>query len=89
VEVRNNSFNPESVSLLAGGMVTWTWIGQGHTVTSVLNPSFAANTAVESAPFTLGPIVFPAAGSFRYVCTVHGGLANGQTTGMRGVIVVQ
>lgn len=89
VEVRNNVFAPETVSLMAGGTVTWNWVGQDHTVTSVLSPSFGPNTAIENAPFTHGPITFPTPGSYRYICTVHGNVANGQTTGMRGVIVVQ
>lgn len=89
VEVHNNFFSPETVSLLAGGEVTWRWIGQGHNVTSVLTPTFAPNSRTEDAPFTHGPIRFNTPGSYRYICTVHGSVVNGQTTGMRGVIVVQ
>jgi plastocyanin len=89
VEVRDNFFTPETVLLLVGGQVTWSWVGQGHTVTSVLSPSFAPNSAVQSAPFTHGPITFPTAGSYRYICSVHGSVSNGQTTGMQGVIIVQ
>ncbi len=89
VEVRNNFFSPETVTLVAGGQVTWTWIGQDHNVTSVLAPSFSPNSITTNAPFTHGPIMFPAPGTYRYICTVHGGVSNGQTTGMRGAIVVQ
>jgi len=89
VEVRNTSFSPETVVLNAGGTVTWTWVGQGHSVTSVLSPGFAPNSAVESAPFTLGPITFPTPGTYRYICSIHGSASGGQTSGMRGVIIVQ
>lgn len=87
--MRNSFFSPETVTLTRGGTVTFRWVGSGHTVTSVLTPAFSANTAVENAPFTLGPITFNTAGTYNYICTVHGVVAGGQTSGMRGVIIVQ
>lgn len=89
VEVRNNFFSPETASLAVGGQVTWTWIGQNHNVTSVQAPGFSPNSVTTNAPFTHGPVMFPMPGTFRYVCTIHGGVSNGQTTGMRGTVVVQ
>ena len=89
VEVRNNFFTPESVVLMAGGQVTWSWTGSGHSVTSVLTPGFTPSAPVSNAPFTHGPIVFSAPGTYQYICTVHGAVANGQTTGMRGEVIVQ
>ena len=86
--MHNNFFNPGSVTISAGGNVTWTWIGQNHNVTSVLSPSFGGS-ATENAPFTFGPVVFPAAGTFQYICTIHGGVSGGQTNGMSGAVVVQ
>jgi plastocyanin len=78
-----------TVVLTRGGTVTFRWVGSGHTVTSVLSPGFPANTAVESAPFSLGPLTFNTAGTYNYICTVHGSAFGGQTSGMRGVIIVQ
>lgn len=89
VEVRNSVFVPETVVLNVGGTVTWTWVGQGHTITSVLSPSFAANSGVRDAPFTLGPITFNTPGTYRYICTIHGSVSGGATVGMRGTIIVQ
>ena len=88
VEVANNSYNPASVSLAAGGSVTWTWVGSGHSVTSDGSPSFTPNAPVRNAPNTLGPVVFSAPGNYQYYCTVHGG-AGGYGGGMLGTIFVQ
>ena len=89
IQVRNNVFSPETVRLLAGGQVTWTWVGQDHNVTSVLAPTFSPNSVTELPPFTHGPITFSTPGTYRYICTIHGGVSSGQTTGMRGVIIVE
>ncbi len=89
VDVRNNFFDPATVALIVGGQVTWNWVGQDHNVTSVLTPGFAPTSPTSNAPFTHGPVMFPTPGTYRYVCTVHGGVSNGQPTGMNGTIVVQ
>ena len=75
--------------LTRGGTVTFRWIGSGHTVTSVLSPTFAADTPLENAGFTLGPITFNNPGTYNYICTIHGNVSSGQTSGMNGVIIVQ
>ncbi|HET8649954.1 MAG TPA: plastocyanin/azurin family copper-binding protein [Gemmatimonadales bacterium] len=89
IQVQNDAFVPQSVTIAAGGTVTWTWVGQGHNVTPVLSPTFAGPSTTASAPFTYGPITFNAPGTYQYICTVHGALINGQPSGMRGTIVVQ
>ena len=64
VDVLNNAFSPASVSLTAGGTVTWTWVGSGHSVTSDGQPSFSPTAPVSNAPRTLGPVVFSTAGQY-------------------------
>ncbi len=88
IQVNNNSFSPQVATIAAGGTVTWNWNGQSHNVTSVLAPSFASS-ATRNAPFSYGPVTFNTPGTYQYICTIHGGLAGQQTTGMRGTIVVQ
>jgi plastocyanin len=88
VEVRNNFFSPETITVRAGGTVTWTWIGQNHNVTSVLSPTFGPNSITANAPFTHGPITFSTPGTYQYICTIHGSISGGQPVGMHGVIVV-
>jgi plastocyanin len=86
--VRNDFFNPEVITINAGGTVTWTWVGQNHNVTSVLSPTFASNSPTRDAPFTHGPLTFTTPGTYHYICTVHGAVVGGETTGMRGRVVV-
>ena len=71
VDVGNNFFDPNSVLLAAGGTVTWTWIGSGHSVTSSGSPSFSPNAPVSNPPKTL-VVTFATAGDYQYFCTVHG-----------------
>jgi len=89
IEVRNNAFFPVVDTVAVGGTVTWNWVGSGHNVTSVLTPAFSPASATENTGFTFGPITFNVAGTYRYICTIHG-FVNGQTTsGMAGTIVVR
>ncbi|MGE0353698.1 MAG: hypothetical protein AB7I33_10150 [Gemmatimonadales bacterium] len=88
IQVDNNFFSPQVDTVAAGGTVTWNWVGQMHNVTSVLSPAFASSTT-QSAPFTYGPITFMNAGTYEYICTIHGSIVGQQTFGMRGTIVVQ
>ena len=88
VSVANFSFSPASVSLAAGGTVTWSWQDSGHSVTSDGSPSFAPNAPISAAGSTLGPVVFAAAGTYQYYCMVHGS-PGGYGGGMLGSIFVQ
>lgn len=70
VTVRDNSFNPSSVRLAAGGTVTWTFSGAlGHNVTF---SSGSSSSTQSSGTFQRA---FPAAGSFNYRCTIHAGMS--------------
>jgi plastocyanin len=89
VAVRNDEFVPATITVTVGGTVTWIWEGQDHNVTSVLAPAFGPNSQTRNAPFTHGPLTFNTPGTYRYICTIHGAVSGGQTTGMRGVVVVQ
>lgn len=89
IQVQNDAFVPQVDTIAVGGTVTWNWVGQGHNVTSVLSPQFSGPSATANAPFTFGPITFSTAGTYQYICTVHGSVSNGQTSGMRGTIVVR
>ena len=88
IDVGNNFFNPNSVLLAAGGTVTWTWVGSGHSVTSDGSPSFAPNAPISNAPNTL-VVTFATAGDYRYFCLVHG-VSGGYTSGsMVGEVFVR
>ena len=88
VEVQNTVFNPASVTINRGQTVVWIWRGNNHSVTSVLTPTFSPSSEVRSQPFNHGPVQFNTAGAFRYICTVHGQVQAGATSGMAGVVNV-
>lgn len=91
VEVRDNSYVPDTARIATGGTVQWEWLGNNHTVTSVLTPSFVGVDTVQNALSKHGPVTFATAGTYRYVCTTHGGLSADSTmvVGMSGVVLVQ
>jgi len=83
VQVRDNTFDPATATIQAGGTVTWQWAGQAqHNVTWV-NPSGTSDSPTQATgTYTRN---FSGAGTYDYFCTVHGTA----TSGMRGSVVVQ
>ncbi len=73
-----NNFSPTSVSIATGGEVTWTWAAGSvdHNVTF----SSGSNSATQDGGTFQR--TFPTAGSFDYLCTIHG-------AAMSGTVVVQ
>lgn len=88
VNVGDNFFNPESVTVSTGTTVTWTWIGatdpytgvgpNTHTVT--FNDGVGSSGAKSSGTQTRQ---FNETGTFGYFCIIHGPAV------MSGTIVVQ
>jgi plastocyanin len=78
VTVANNLFDPASLNLSANGTITWVWSSGGveHNVTFQDGPT-SGNRSSGSYQRT-----FPTAGSYPYVCTIHG------AQGMSGVVTV-
>jgi plastocyanin len=73
-----NRFDPDAVTIGAGGTVTWVWGDGLHDVTSTGSPSFQSSGAPDSPPRQYA-VTFNAAGVYNYVCTVHPGM-NGRVT---------
>lgn len=77
VTVSNNAFAPDDVTITAGGQVRFLWASSavGHNVVPATgNPSAlpaSGGTTLRSAPFEFNA-TFPAAGTFRFFCNVHG-----------------
>jgi plastocyanin len=86
VDVRNNSFSPKSVSILAGGTVSFRWPtgSQQHNIFPVAPATKPSQTTTRDGPFTHDE-TFPTAGTYRYFCSVHGDASSG----MNGPVVVQ
>jgi len=79
VSVGNNFFDPSSVTIAVGGTVTWTWSAGAvtHNVTfqTAGAPANIANASSGSVPRT-----FNSAGTYQYVCTIHGASMSGSVT---------
>jgi plastocyanin len=76
VNVVDNAFTPNSVTIPKGGTVTWTWTtgyGTAHNVT--FSDTDSGNKTEGSWPKT-----FPNSGTFGYQCTNH--------PGMTGTVIV-
>lgn len=72
-----NFFSPRTVTIAAGGTVTWSWTGtEIHNVTG----SFGASETKKGITFSA---TFPAAGTYEYACTIH------EASGMRGTVIVE
>jgi plastocyanin len=83
VEVRNNFYvvissvpgqGTNTATINVGDTVVWTWIGNFHSVTET-NGLF--DSLVHNAPFTF-QFTFTNAGTYNYMCTVHGPHMSGQ-----------
>lgn len=75
IAVRDNVFAPRVIEVGAGTAVTWDWSGAGR-AHNVVGEGFASEVVGE------GTFVhrFDVAGTFDYLCTLHGG--------MRGRVIV-
>jgi plastocyanin len=82
IRVRDNFYDPASVTVSAGSTVTWMWASAGsHSVTFEDNQG---SSAIQNS----GEIdrTFNVPGTFRFRCQVH---SSNFTAGMIGSVVVQ
>jgi plastocyanin len=81
VQVQDDSFNPSTKTISAGGAVTFQWTGSHqHNVTWV--DQATASPTQSSGTYARN---FNTPGGYDYFCTIHGTA----TSGMHGSIVVQ
>jgi plastocyanin len=71
VSVINFAFSPATTDINVNDTVVWTWNGQNHNVVSTSSPQAWTASPVKSTPFSFTN-KFTSAGSFPYICTVHG-----------------
>jgi len=85
VSVKDNLFEPKTITVNGGDTVTWQYAGQNeHTVTAD-DGSFDSGD-LKTGEKTSFSFTFTKSGTFAYHCKYHGG-AGGQ--GMSGVVMVQ
>jgi plastocyanin len=73
VSVINFAYVPDTTNIFVNDTVIWTWPAgsTSHNVVSTSDPQVWDDSAIADGPFTFTN-VFTAAGSFPYICTVHG-----------------
>lgn len=75
VNVEDDQFVRAAVQVIQGGTVQWTWRGANqHNVTFTGGPASATQT---NGTFQR---TFPTAGTFAYMCTIHGQTMSGTVT---------
>ena len=75
VNVKDNFFDPNALTVQAGGSVTWTWAGvSSHTLTFTSGPPpLPAETAAQMTGTRT--ITFNTPGTYGYHCTIHSGMS--------------
>lgn len=76
VSVRNNLFAPSTLTVAANTAVTWVWNSGGvaHNVSFEDSETSGNRTSGEY------PRTFTAAGTYGYICTIHGQVMSGVVT---------
>jgi plastocyanin len=89
VQVVDNSFQPQDVTIAVGGTVTWNWPSSNVATHNVM-PDVTGGPPLRSGDPTLGPfthqVMFNTAGTYMYYCFVHGQPGGG--IGMVGTVTV-
>ena len=74
VSIKDNFFDPNTLTVKAGGTVTWTWAGNtSHTLTFTSGPAPLPTETTAQATGTRA-ITFNTPGKYGYHCTLHGGM---------------
>jgi plastocyanin len=81
VAVQDNAFQPSSIQAETGTTVIWDVLNGEHSLAAD-DGSWSSGTIGTGSSFSR---LFPAAGTYRYYCTIHGGPGG---VGMAGVVVV-
>jgi plastocyanin len=88
VDVINDSFSPNSVTINVGDVIHFVWKGSDHSTTSVSGSAVSWDSGVHNAGFTFD-VTFNQSGTFNYYCKIHGfDNHNGTAGGMSGSIIV-
>lgn len=81
VEMRDNTFQPQTITVNVGDTITWTNVGQRPHDATADNGAFSSPRRMSNGQSFSWTATAP--GTYTYVCTIH------INQGMRGTIVVQ
>jgi plastocyanin len=83
VQIVDNAFSPGTLRVKAGATVSWTWVGQNtHSVVGTFDGQDYNSGDHKRADGFIATHQFKTAGTYEYVCGVHGG-------SMRGMVIVE
>jgi plastocyanin len=69
VIIFDNGYTPSTVTVAAGGTVTWVWTGNNAHGVSFDDATITPSTIQSTGSYT---VRFPRAGFYSFFCTVHG-----------------
>ena len=75
VQVLDNRYSPACTTVPAGSTVNWTWGGAVSNLHTVTFPTGETSPQQTSGTFSR---TFTAAGTYNYLCTVHGAAMSGR-----------
>ena len=86
VQVSNNTFSPQTITVAAGTTVTWTWVAtaRGHDIIPNASGGQPSEPTVQDGPATYQHR-FDTPGTYDYYCNQHGAPGSG----MHGTVIVQ
>jgi plastocyanin len=76
VRVSNNAFSPATRTIAVGTTLTWRWVSGS----SMHNVTFTGGPASPDQSSGTFARLFSAAGTFTYLCTIHGASMSGSVT---------
>lgn len=89
VEVGDNFYRPQNVSIRPGDVIRWVNVGQGnHPTVSDSNPALWAPFVISPSNTSYTSQPFNTLGTFNYYCSAHSFPVNGTRVGQIGSITV-
>lgn len=80
VEVIDNEFDPEEIEISAGESVTWIWVDTAELHNVVAEDQSFSSGSPTAEPDTEFTHEFDEAGTYEYICQVHGTEMTGTVT---------
>ena len=72
VEIRDNSYSPQSIPINKGDTVQWMWVGTDPTHTVTAKDGLFSSGAIFTTPGKTYEVTFNQNGTFEYFCVAHG-----------------
>ncbi|MEO8539847.1 MAG: sulfocyanin-like copper-binding protein [bacterium] len=74
IEVHDNSFTPDTITIKSGTKVVWKWVGTAN----MHSIQLAGQTSTQQSSGTFERVFAQGSGTFSYQCGVHGAAMSGK-----------